>query len=45
MESTLLDTNDLFPEMTLQLINGETLRLPQGAGQGYGVIFFYRGYW
>ena len=40
-----LDTNDSLPQLTLQLISGETLTLPEGSGQGYGVVFFYRGHW
>ena len=43
--STLLDTNDRFPELNLQLISGETVALPAGTGDGYSVIFFYRGHW
>ncbi len=45
LDSKLLDANDLFPSMELQLISGETLGLPEGTGEGYGVILFYRGYW
>jgi peroxiredoxin len=41
----LLDTNDSFPQITLQLINGEMLNLPDEKGDGYAVLFFYRGYW
>jgi len=43
--SNILDTNDVFPELDFQLISGETLKLPNGIGQGYGTILFYRGYW
>ena len=43
--STLLDANDVFPELNLQLVSGETLNLPGGTGEGYGVVLFYRGYW
>ena len=45
LDSTLLDTNDAFPEMELQLISGETLKIPGGLGEGYGVLLLYRGYW
>ncbi len=41
----LLDTNDIFPEMKFQLVSGETLNLPEATGEGYSVIFFYRGSW
>ena len=43
--SRLLDTNDSFPEMDLQLISGETLQIPKGLGGGYSVVLIYRGYW
>jgi hypothetical protein len=43
--SKLLDANDVFPELGLQLVSGETLKLPEGLGEGYGVVLFYRGYW
>jgi peroxiredoxin len=43
--STFLDANDTFPETHLQLVSGNTLTLPEGTGEGYGVILFYRGYW
>ncbi len=40
-----LDVNDPFPKMELQLLSGETLTLPGGIGEGYGVVLLYRGYW
>jgi peroxiredoxin len=40
-----LDANDIFPSMELELISGEKLKLPDGTGDGYGVVLFYRGYW
>jgi len=43
--SVSLDANDMFPKMKLQLVSGNTLTLPEGTGEGYGVILFYRGYW
>jgi len=43
--SVFLDTNDVFPELELQLASGETMKLPEGTGEGYGVLLFYRGYW
>jgi peroxiredoxin len=43
--STLLDANNVFPELNLQLVFGETLKLPEGTAEGYGVVLFYRGYW
>ncbi len=44
-EGSVLDTNDMFPEMELQLVSGETIRLPEATGEGYSVILFYRGGW
>ena len=43
--ATFLDANDFFPELDIQLISGETLKLPEGFGEGYGVLLLYRGYW
>jgi hypothetical protein len=43
--SELLDANDVFPELNLQLVSGETLKLPEGTVEGYGLVLFYRGYW
>jgi len=43
--TVVLDTNDVFPELALQMISGETLTLPEASGPGYGVVFFYRGHW
>jgi hypothetical protein len=43
--SALLDTNDMFPELSLQLVSGESLKIPEGTGVGYGVLLFYRGHW
>lgn len=43
--SALLDTNDMFPELNLQLVSGESLKIPEGTGDGYGVLLFYRGHW
>jgi peroxiredoxin len=45
MGSFILDTNDRFPEMELKVISGETMKLPQATGAGYGVLLFYRGHW
>jgi peroxiredoxin len=43
--SAYLDTNDLFPQLELRLISGEKLKLPEGIGEGYGVVLIYRGHW
>jgi peroxiredoxin len=44
-DSILPDKGDKFPEMEMNLVSGETVRLPEATGQGYGVVLFYRGYW
>lgn len=43
--SFLLDTNDPFPEMEFNLVSGETCKLPEGTGEGYGIVLIYRGHW
>jgi hypothetical protein len=43
--SVLLDTNDMFPELNLRLVSGESLNIPEGTGDGYSVLLFYRGHW
>jgi len=40
-----LGIGDAFPSMTLQLVGGGTLDLPQGLDARYKVILFYRGHW
>jgi len=35
--SMLLDTNDHFPDLDLQMISGESLKLPGDTGEGYSV--------
>jgi peroxiredoxin len=45
INSVFLDQGDKFPEMELKLVSGETMRLPEATGEGYGVVLFYRGYW
>ena len=34
-----------FPTMTLNLVDGGTLRLPDGLDAKYRIILFYRGHW
>jgi hypothetical protein len=40
-----LDSGAAFPRMTLQLVHGGTLELPEGLDAKYKVILFYRGHW
>lgn len=44
-QGVILDTGDPFPEMNLQLTNGEILSFPEQMGDGYSVVLFYRGKW
>ena len=43
--SAILNTNDMFPDMDLQVVSGETIKLPGGIGGDYSVVLFYRGHW
>jgi len=40
-----LNTGDVFPKLTLNLVDGSTLELPDGIDARYKVILFYRGHW
>jgi len=40
-----LNTGDTFPTLTLDLVNGKKLTLPDGLDARYMVILFYRGHW
>ncbi|HJM49721.1 MAG TPA: hypothetical protein QGF63_07710 [Alphaproteobacteria bacterium] len=40
-----LNTGDVFPELTLDLVGGGSLNLPGGLAGNYRVILFYRGHW
>jgi hypothetical protein len=44
-EPTFLDVNDAFPPLDVPLISGETVRLPEATGEGYGIVLLYRGHW
>jgi hypothetical protein len=35
----------IFPELTINLVDGGTLTLPAGLNAKYGVVLFYRGHW
>ena len=43
--TTILDTGDRFPDLSLSLVDGGTLALPGGLGPSFGVALFYRGHW
>jgi len=40
-----LGIGDGFPPLTMDLVGGGTLDLPEGLGDGYRAILFYRGHW
>lgn len=42
---TRLDTKDPFPEIELETVAGEAIRLPQYFGDGFGVVQLIRGNW
>ena len=39
-----LTPGERFPDLTLNLVDGKSLQLPDGLGPGWGVILFYRGH-
>jgi peroxiredoxin len=41
----LLAPGDTFPALTLSLLDGSTLDLPQALAGGHGVVLVYRGAW
>jgi len=40
-----LDIGAAFPSVTLSLVSGGTLRLPDELPGPYRVVLFYRGHW
>ena len=40
-----LDSGDKFQELTLKLIDGSSLTLPEDIADGWSVLLFYRGSW
>ena len=43
--SNKLGIGDKFPSMTINLVNGGTINLPESLDSKYGVVLFYRGHW
>jgi hypothetical protein len=43
--SDKLGIGDTFPNLTVDLVSGGTLDLPEGLDAKYRVILFYRGHW
>jgi len=40
-----LDAGANFPKLTLDLVDGSTLELPDGMDAKYRIVLFYRGHW
>ena len=40
-----LDAGDAFPSVTLNLVGGGTMTVPDDLDSKYRVILFYRGHW
>ncbi|MCF8105129.1 MAG: hypothetical protein K9K64_06575 [Desulfohalobiaceae bacterium] len=44
-EHPWLDTNDSFPDLSLETVGQGTMHLPGYLSGGYGVFLVYRGHW
>ena len=40
-----LGIGDSFPKMTINLVDGTTINLPDGLDAKHRIILFYRGHW
>ncbi|MEL0105701.1 MAG: hypothetical protein ACO3MW_06675 [Rhodospirillales bacterium] len=40
-----LDAGDMFPNMTLNLLDGGSITVPDNLNSKYTVLLFYRGHW
>lgn len=40
-----LNTGDQFPQMTLSLVGGGSVTLPDDLEGEYNLVLFYRGHW
>ncbi len=40
-----LQQGDRFPQLTLKLVGGGTIRIPDEAPSRYTSLLFYRGHW
>ena len=43
--SDKLGIGDIFPDLQVDLVNGQELTVPSGLNSPYKVILFYRGHW
>ncbi len=41
----MLGTNDQFPTLTLTLVSGGTVRIPDDMPTPYAILLFYRSNW
>jgi hypothetical protein len=44
-KSSILDSGDMFPEITFQTITGKEVVLPKDFGNGWSLFLVYRGHW
>ncbi len=40
-----LDTGDTFPKLTIRMLGGDTINLPEDVAGHWCVVLFYRGHW
>ena len=40
-----LNAGDMFPEISIDLVDGGTLNLPGDFKTDYNLVLFYRGHW
>ncbi len=40
-----LEAGETFPSVTMKLVGGGTVTLPDDLATQYGVVLFYRGHW
>ncbi len=40
-----LDAGDVFPSLTIDLVGGGTITVPEDMDAKYSIIMFYRGHW
>ena len=40
-----LQQGDRFPQLTLKLVGGDTISIPDQAPSRYTALLFYRGHW
>jgi hypothetical protein len=40
-----LNAGDTFPELSLKLVGGQSVRFPSGLDGRYRIALFYRGHW